>query len=73
LIRPTVIGEPVAAFGVPRADEVSDWVDVVDGVELVEEDDDDDDLLLLPHPAASIPAATSAVAAPAQCLVTFIV
>src|SRR6478609_7923258 len=66
LMRPTLIGVPVAAFGVPSADDVSAWVEVVDAAEL-----DEDDLLLLPHPAASNPAATSAVIAPAQCLVAF--
>src|SRR6476661_8660671 len=61
LMRPTLIGVPVAAFGVPSADDVSAWVEAVDAAEL----------LLLPHPAASNPAATSAVIAPAQCLVAF--
>src|SRR4051794_12936409 len=66
LIRPTLIGEPLAAFGEPSAADVSGGLDVVEALEL-----DEDDESLLPHPAASSPAATSAVIAPAQFLVTF--
>src|SRR3954447_9848634 len=67
LTRPTVIGLPVAFFGVPRAAEVSGVADADDFVLLLSDDLE----LLLPHPAPNRLAATATARAGAHLLVTF--